>query len=58
MTIVPKLKLLLSTSLLSITYRELELRLAIRSILRLLKLVLDLVLIDSSLLSIIGSRIV
>jgi hypothetical protein len=58
MHIVLKLKLLLFASLLFVTCKELELHLAIRLMLRLLKLVLDLVLIDLLLLSIIKSKIV
>jgi hypothetical protein len=58
MTMVPKPKPSSFTSLLSITCEELELRLAMRLMSRLLKLVLDLVPIDLSSLSKIKSRIV
>jgi hypothetical protein len=57
-TVVLKPKLLLFISLLFITYKKSESCLAIKLMLRLLKLVLDLVLINLLLLSIIRSRIV
>jgi hypothetical protein len=58
MHVVLKLKPSLSASSLSTTCRELESRLAVRLMSRLLKSVLDLVPTDLSSLSIIGSRIV